>query len=188
MKRPYRQLILAALIALCLGCSDVKQTQAEELYNVANRFADKREYDKAVDVLQRVVTDYDGTTFAQMAEKDIPTYQELQSLLISNQASKIETAFSGIGRALENYNVRFLSYPMTPQDLEKLPAVVVPDWTDVWDNRILYKPTYSAPDIPKTQPDGYVLASFGQDGLPGGVGENKDYFYRNGQSVPTIVE
>ena len=186
----FRRLCGLGVCLIVLGfvaCSDQSEKSAEDLYKLANRYTDKGEYSKAVEILQKIRINYEKTEFANLAEKEITQYEELQKLQIANQTHKINTSFASIGRALENYKVRFLAYPLTPSDLEKLPAVVIPEWEDVWGNLIFYKPIYSSPDVPKHTPDGYVLASFGEDGLPGGTGEDQDHFFKNGKAVDNFL-
>lgn len=181
-------ILAIGMVSLIISCSSRAEDNARKLYELANRYHEKREFDKAVEILQRIRIDYENTEYAKRAEFEIPEYQELQQLLIRNQTRSIQTGFSGIGRALENYKVRFLAYPLTPSDLDKLPVLVVPEWDDFWGNPIFYKPLYSSENVPRHAPDGYVLASFGRDGLPGGTDENKDHFYKNGKTVNQILE
>jgi len=189
-----RYLVCATLFILPLvlfNCADQAEAQAKELFEQAGKYGKEREYDKAVAILQRITINYSATTYSSRAENAIPQYQQLLTIDLENKRRTLEKAFGKIHRALENYKVRFLAYPLTPRDLDKLPELVIPDWNDVWDNPILYTPTYSSPDLPKHMPDGYALASFGKDGLPGGDDVNNrniDRFFMNGQMVSRVTE
>ena len=180
---------ITAATCLLLGCADRSEAQAKKLFELAEKYADSREYDKTIEILQKIRIDYEATSYAEKAENHIKEYKDLQDLHLVNQQRTLQNTFSQIGRALENYKARFLVYPLTSRELEeKLPAVVVPEWDDVWGNPVYYTPVYSNSDLPKHSPDGYALASFGMDGLPGGVGENKDHFYKNGKEVATVTD
>lgn len=184
-----RVLVCIAATFMLVTCNENQdEIQAKKLYDMAITYRDAREYTKAVEILQRVRIDYESSEYATRAENEIIEYKKLQDILLNNQKNQIEQTFSRIHQSLDNYRARFLVYPITPSDLEKLPRVRMPEWNDVWGNRILYTPTYSSPDIPRHSPDGYALASFGMDGLPGGQGRDRDHFFKNGRVVSYVIE
>lgn len=181
------------LLCLCISlallcCGEKDESQVEKLYNLATSYANDRQFEQAIQVLQSIRINFEDSPLALKAENEISQYQDLITMLLANQQRATHTKFSRIHLALENYKARFLVYPLTPKDLEKLPRLVVPEWEDVWNHVIHYTATYSRPDRPKHSPDGYALASFGEDGLPGGEGANKDHFYKNGAVVPQVTE
>jgi len=184
----YRVPLMLLIMILTFGCSDESESAAQELYDIATQHRKADQYQRAMAILQEITIDYGDTEVGKRAEEEISELRTLEEMKLQNQARKIQTSFSSIGRALENYKARFLVYPMTPKDLDKLPAVVVPDWDDVWGKEIFYTPIYSKPDLAKHLPDGYALASFGMDGLPGGERQNKDHFYKNGKIVSRVTE
>lgn len=178
-------------VLVCSGCEllqkDNSEDQAAELYKFVETYTDKREYDKAIEILQRITIDYESSSYAEKSEEEIEQYKQLRDLLLENEKREINDAFRRIGRALENYKARFLVYPLTPNDLKKLPAIVrPPKWQDVWGHTIYYKPLYSDPSVSADSPDGYALASFGMDGLPGGEGRDRDHMFETGQTVQRI--
>ena len=175
--------LVIAFMALFSSCTNPNEEPAARLYQLTDRYSEKKDYDRAIKILQRININYPKTQYAKKAEEEIAQYLTLQKLYIDNQRHSIQTTFSGIGRALENYKIRFLAYPLTKKDLEKLPAVVIPEWDDAWGNPIFYKPLYSSENVLRRAPDGYALASFGADSLPGGTGMDGDYFYKNGKPV-----
>ena len=172
---------------LLLGCANRDEDRAKQLYDRAMDYVGDDDYDTAIKILQQIRINFENTKHAPIAENQIEQLQGLQRIYIDNMRRSINTSFSRIGRALENYKVRFLAYPLTPKDLDKLPAVVIPEWDDDWGHPIYYKPLYSQPEVPRHTPDGYVLASFGRDGLPGGTGLNQDRFFQNGKEVEQIL-
>lgn len=173
--RPFSLLLLLLMIPACTPPSD---PNAQKLYDLANFYYDRSEYQRSVEILQRITIEFAGTELAGRAENEIPKYQDLERLWVENKRTDLRSKFFSLSRTLENYHSRFLSYPLSSADLDKLPASFVKDFSDGWGHTILYKPTYSSEDVPRHAPDGYVLASFGKDGLPGGSGPNRDSFFK----------
>ncbi len=171
------------LLVVTIGCGDKEDQRANELYELVDYYGHIRDYDRAIAILQQIRIDYENSESAKKAEDEIANYEELKSIFIQSQRSRLKTSFDVIGRALENYKERFQAYPLTFKDLDKLPEAIIPKWEDPWEHQILYKPTYSSPTMPRHSPDDYVLASFGKDGLPGGTAQNKDYFYQDSSIV-----
>ncbi|MDJ0838473.1 MAG: hypothetical protein QNK37_18295 [Acidobacteriota bacterium] len=178
---------LIAMLALS-ACSNQDEEKAARLYELAETYRTKNQYDKAVQILQDIRIQYENTEYASRAEYEISEYEKLEAVQLQNNARKIQNRFTSIGRALENYKARFLAYPINPKDLEKLPSFVVPDWDDVWGNPIYYKPTYTSDKVARHSPDGYALATFGLDALPGGDGQNQDFFFKNGRLVAQVTD
>jgi len=181
-------IILFAAALFLVGCADPREKEAEQLYARANQYLESDRYEQGIKVLQTIRIEFEDTTYADRAEAEISEYENLQDLRLQNIRRKIHDRFSQIGMALENYRTRFLAYPLTPKDLEKLPTFVVPDWDDYWGNQVYYTPTYSSSDLPAHSPDGYALATFGEDGLPGGNGPDQDHFYKSGMVVASLTK
>lgn len=183
-----RPIFLILMMSLVLTSCEEEVDPAKELHDRATAYAENREFDQAIKILQNIRINYEDSDYAVRAENEIPQYEELVAIAMSNEKRQIQQKFGRIHMALENYKARFLAYPLMPKDLEKLPRLVVPEWADIWGHQIHYSPTYSRPDIPKHLPDGYALASFGEDGLPGGDGSEKDYYFKNGLDVMQVTE
>lgn len=181
-----RYFLYLLLITLTVGCVDTQGDKAGELYDMVDKYGRERRYDDAIEILQRIRIDYENTEYATLAEQEISKYQGLKEMLVDNKARSLEGNFQSIGVALENYRARYQAFPVTRKGVEKLSEVMVPKWEDPWGNIIHYKPLYSSPDIPRHMPDGYVLGCFGKDGLPGGEGLDKDYFFQNNAMVERI--
>lgn len=176
------------LVGGLVSCKDEKAEKAKLLYDRAELYAERRQFAQAIEIMQRIQIDYGETEFGPRSEQMIEDYQGLQQLVLENDRQEIRSKFKRINRALENYRVRFLAFPITPEDMKKLPSVVNPEWVDPWGNPIYYKPTYSSNRIPRRAPDGYVLACFGKDGLPGGSDQDLDLFYRDNKETQTLLE
>lgn len=189
MFRHYLQWVcgLCALMALFSCAQDNNQT-TQKLMELQDQYAQEREFEMAIEILQIITVDYAGTPDAERAADLIQQYEGLQEKFLDNNRNTIRASFQRISRALENYKTRFLSYPLTPSDLDKLPQVVIPEWQDSWGHPIRYRPTYSDASVQRHAPDGYVLASFGKDGLPGGVDSDQDYFFENGKEVDAFLD
>jgi len=175
-----------ALAGCLIGCANKAEEQAAQMYELAGQYAKDRQFDQAIKVLQNIRINFEDTGAAGKAEDEISEYQRLKELHSNNQQTKVTTAFQNIGRALENYKVRFGFFPLMRKDLEKLPPDMNPEWNDPWGRPVHYKPTYSSGDLPRYEPDGYILASFGADGLPGGVDVDSDYFFKDNKPVRSL--
>jgi len=178
--------VLIVGILFISGCSNQAENNARMLYDAAERHSESREYEKAIELLQRIQIDYMDTEIAGLAEKEIDSLQNLQLMLIDNQRTKIAQKFMRIALALDNYKLRYLAYPLTLKNLDKLPANLIPEVVDEWSNPIFYR-AYSSPGVLPHLPDNYALASFGKDGLSGGKGLDQDRFYQNGKEVPQLA-
>lgn len=177
--------LLIALLAL--GACGPEKDPAEELYASAEQHNKARQFSEAIKILQSIRINYESSPYAAKAEEEISRIQGLQDIVMRNQRSKIQAQFGSIHTSLENYRARYLAYPITLKDLEKLPLIAIPDFKDAHGREILYAPVYSSPSVPRHQPDGYALACFGKDGLPGGDGANTDYFFKNGKDVQYVI-
>lgn len=176
-----RVLLVLALLLVIGGCANRQEERAAQLYDLVEYHLGKQNYDKAIEILQRITIDYANTDIARRAEGEISEYQNLKQITMGSQWRTLETSFASLGVALENYKTRYQAYPLVVERLNKLPEEMVPETQDPWGNPIYYKPLYSMPNTPRRLPDNYVLGSFGADGLPGGVDQNKDFFYQNGE-------
>lgn len=174
----FRLAILCAAFITILACKGVPDERAQKLYDLATHYGEQNDYQQTVEILQKITIDFPDSDLAKKAEEEIPEYQGLERLFIENKRKELLSKLISLSRTLENYHTRYLSYPLAVTDLEKLPTSFVKDFSDSWENPIHYKPTYSSDNIPRHAPDGYVLASFGKDGLPGGSGPDKDSFYK----------
>ena len=181
-----RAIVLISLlfaVSVMMNCKTPPDPRAQQLYDLATLYYDRDEYQRGVEILQRITIEFADSELAKTAETEIPKYQKLEQVLIENKRTDMLAKYYSLARALENYNSRYLSYPLSTSDLEKLPASFVKDLTDTWSHPIHYKPTYSSDAVPRHAPDGYVLASFGKDGLPGGTGPDKDSFFKAGEEI-----
>ncbi len=181
-----RLLFVISALFILWACGTEKDP-AEELYASAEQHNKARQFDEAVKILQSIRINYESSPYAEKAEDEIARIQSIQDLVMRNQRSKVQSQFGSIHTSLENYRARYLAYPITLKDLEKLPMIAVPDFKDPHGREIIYAPVYSSPSVPRHQPDGYALASFGLDALPGGEGSNTDYFFKNGKDVQYAV-
>lgn len=181
MGRAFQIVILILAVSVTMNCQRPPDPRAQQLYDLATLYYDRNEYQRGVEILQRITIEFADSDLAKTAEAEIPDYKKLEKLLIENKRRDMLSKYYSLARALENYNSRYLSYPLSTADLEKLPASFVTDLTDSWSHPIHYKPTYSSESVPRHAPDGYVLASFGKDGLPGGTGPDKDSFFTAGE-------
>jgi len=187
MGRAFQILFLLLAVSVAMNCQKPPDPRAQQLYDLATLYFDRDEYQRGVEILQRITIEFADSKLAETAETEIPNYQNIEQIFIENKRTDMLAKYYSLARALENYNSRYLSYPLATSDLEKLPSSFVKDLTDSWSHPIHYKPTYSSDSVPKHAPDGYVLASFGKDGLPGGTGLDKDSFFTAGEETDQFL-
>lgn len=135
----WRYAILVGLCALLLHCEDKRETDAQKLYDAAIQYSENQDYDKALELLQRVKVEYLETKVADKAEIQIESIENLRHMLMDNQQAKINQRFTRIALALDNYKRRYRAYPLTIEDLKKLPEDIVPDFKDDLGNQIFYR-------------------------------------------------
>jgi len=174
------------LLMVLIGCENQDDINARKLYEAAQTYGDTYEYDKAIELLQRITIDYSDTEMAVRAESEIEDLERLQLLSLENKRNVISQKFTRIALALENYKLRYLSYPLTTVDLEKLPPELIPNFKDDWGNLIQYR-AYAQPEGNPLEPDSYVLGYFGKSGLPGGTGLDQDHFYQDKREVNQLT-
>ena len=182
----WRYAILVGVCALLLHCEDKKEKEAQKLYDAAIQYSNNQDYDKALELLQRIKVEYLESKTADKAETQIESIENLRHMLMDNQRAKINQRFTRIALALDNYKRRYRAYPITLEDLKKLPEDIVPEFKDDLGNPIFYR-GYPSEGISELEPDNYALGCFGSDGLPGGKGKDSDYFYQNGKEVSHLV-
>lgn len=187
MRYGFRLILAAAALFILAGCNNQREQEAKQLYQLYEYYMENSEFDKCIKILQRLQIDYEDTEVAELLQSDIETVEELRQIRMDNSLNEVENTFSRIGIRLDSYHKIFKSYPVTVSDLDKIASANTTDWNDPWGNAIYYKPVYSSPDLPAHKPDGYVLACFGRDSLPGGDGLDRDHFFKNGSKVDEIL-
>ena len=174
-------LVLICVLGM-LNCTNPKEEEAKRIYEKAVLYTDNYEFDKAKELLIRIATDYDQTSYAEKTEKQIVYVDELYQLLNNAKQAEIEQKFSQIAVALDNFLARNGFYPLSTEDLKVLPDELVPDFVDDENGEIIYR-AYNKENEDKSRPDAYVLAYYGRDRLPGGNGLDQDYFYQSQREI-----
>lgn len=185
MKDCFYACLIAMTTLVLVACEDRKDAEAKRIYEAAMNYSKKDDYPHAIELLQRITVDYTETETAVRAEREIETLENLYLMVIENKRTKVSQKFTRIALALDQYRLRYLSYPLTTGDLNKLPPDHVPELVDEWGNPFYYR-AFASDGTPEYEPDNYVLASFGEDGLPGGSGLNQDRFYQNGKETDQL--
>lgn len=183
----WRNALMVGVLGISLiRCEDRKEKEAQRLYDAAISYSQREDYDRALELLQRVRVEFTETNTSLNAENQIEEIEKLRSMLMSRQQGRMNQRFLRIALSLDNYKRRYRSYPLTVEDLKKLPPEMQPELLDEDGNPIHYR-AYSSPGVSAMEPDQYALASFGTDGLPGGRGKAADYFYQNGKDVGQLT-
>jgi hypothetical protein len=159
------------LIALCLaGCKGAARS-ADDLYARGSAKIASGEYREGVALMQRILDGYPETAAAGRVRADWSYYQELLTIEAERLPVRAAEDLRHLGRAAEAYRRREGRYPpdlqaLVPKDLARLPA-------DPWGNPYSYR----------LDGRGYVLATLGRDGAPGGTGEDRDIRVVHGRLV-----
>ena len=134
MKTSLKICLIALATCLFWGCKDVREAEAERLYEAALKYTDNQDYTHALELLQRISIEYNETEVAVRAQREYTNLESLYQMDIDNQRLKASKKFTRIALALDQYQLRYISFPLTLKDLEKLPPDHRPDLTDEWGN------------------------------------------------------
>jgi general secretion pathway protein G len=170
------RLLICLLLALLapLGCTNDEE-RAERLYEKAQQEVQEGKLQAAIEIYERIVDRYPGTRTARRAQRQIVLYEGLEDAVRSYPGRMARDLIVRTARAIERYRQRKRTWP---SDLNRL----VPDYlpeppVDPWGRDLLYEV--------KRRRRGYVLACFGEDGEPGGAGDDADWFVEDGSFVMT---
>jgi general secretion pathway protein G len=150
------------------ACVD-REAVAEAMYKEAMERVDRREYEEAVRLFDRIVREYPGTAAERKASRDVLLYRGLSGAVSNYAVQKARDLMTRTARALETHRMRHGRLPAKLADVLDEPPV------DPWGNRLEYATTRGGRS--------YAVRSFGADGKPGGEGENADIMIRNGAFV-----
>jgi len=135
-------LVLAALLAACSRTS-----RAERLLEEARVEVKRGRLQEALDILERVNREYAGTEAADQAEKDARLYRGLLEAARLDPLRRARDVLVQTAREIEGTHARSGSWPETQLTV-----------ADPWGRPLVYEKTSN----------GYRLASWGADGVPGG--------------------
>lgn len=170
---------LAALLMgaalLMSSCGSNETPEAAFLLDEAHQASNRGDYTQAVKLLGQIINQYPGSKEAAIASEEYDTFKDLFRYEVEARKQAEVQAIKKVGRAVEIFHQKRQRYPENLDVLipRYLPARV----KDPWGNPIFYK---------KSQ-NGYMIACFGKDGVPGGLEENRDVFIQNGQFVPKLI-
>ncbi|NOY24150.1 MAG: hypothetical protein GXO70_11665 [Acidobacteria bacterium] len=166
-------LIGAAL--LLTSCGSNETPEAAFLLDEAHQASNRGDYTQAVKLLGQIINQYPGSKEATIASEEYDTFKDLFRYEVEARKQAEVQAVKKVGRAVEIFHQKKRRYPENLDVLipRYLPARV----KDPWDNPIFYKKSRN----------GYMIACFGKDGVPGGLDENRDIFIQNGQFVSKLI-
>lgn len=168
-----RGVLIAIAVSIALGGCASDETKAERLYREATTRIDRSEFRDAVARLERILADYPETETAEKVRREIDLYRGLDRAVRSFPMRTARDRMVRIARAIESHRNRRRSYPesldvLVPGKLSDLPD-------DPWGRPFLYRVTGAG--------RGYRLECHGEDGVPGGDGDDADLVVVNGRFV-----
>ena len=166
-------LIGAAL--LLTSCGSNENPEAAFLLDEAHQASNRGDYTQAVKLLGQIINQYPGSREAAIASEEYDTFKDLFRYEVEARKQAEIQAVKKVGRAVEVFHQKKRQYPENLDVLipRYLPARV----KDPWGNLIFYKKSRN----------GYMIACFGKDGVPGGLEENRDIFIQNGQFANKLI-
>ncbi len=170
-----RALVVLVACLCLLGCKSNESPEAAFLLEEAHAASNRGDYTQAVDLLERIINDYPGTREASIAAEEYDTFKDLFQYEVEARKQAVERALTKVGRSVEVYHRERGRYPANMDEL--VPRYLPQRVEDPWGNPIFYK----------RSSNGYIIACFGKDGIPGGSDEERDLFVQNGQFVTSLI-
>ncbi len=170
--------IAAILIGAALfltSCGSNENPEAAFLLDEAHQASNRGDFTQAVKLLGQIINQYPGTKEAAVASEEYDTFKDLFRYETKARKQAVIDAVKKVGRAVEIFHQKKKRYPSNLNVL--IPRYLPNRVKDPWGNPILYKKSRN----------GYMIACFGKDGIPGGSEENRDIFIQNGQFVPRLI-
>ncbi|RMF76534.1 MAG: hypothetical protein D6738_01260 [Acidobacteria bacterium] len=121
--------------------------------------------------LERIVETWPETEAARRARREIQSVDEIDRALARGLGLRAWDAVRAVARAVEQYRARHGRLPERIEDLVPRHLARLPE--DPWGRPVVYT----------RRGRGYVVVSYGQDGLPGGSGAARDYVVDSGRVV-----
>jgi hypothetical protein len=175
------------LLALLIGCSNPREREAQVIFDTATKYADQFEFEKAKELFIRIETDYADTSLVERASEEVILIEELLNQKNFAKQETINKKFLEIALALEDFFYRYNHFPPSTADLKRLENTFIPEFSDDQGVPILYKPYTQTSNENPQRPTRYVLAYYGNDLLPGGKGEDQDFFFQSGGTVDRLA-
>lgn len=168
-------LLLMGAALLMISCGPKETPEAAFLLDEAHQASNRGDYTQAVKLLGQIINQYPGSKEAAIASEEYDTFKDLFRYEVEARKQAEMQAVKKVGRAVEIFHQKKRRYP---ENLDVLIPHYLPNRVkDPWGNQVFYK---------KSQ-NGYMIACFGKDGVPGGQEENRDVFIQNGQFVSKLI-
>ncbi len=171
-----KHIFVATFLTICLliSCSDNENPQADLILEEAHKASMEGDYGLASTLLEEIINKYPNTSAASIAAEEYDTFKNFAQRAKEEKTRELIDKVKQVAKAVESYKYK---KGKLPKDLDELIPKYLPSRVmDIWDNPILYKKLKN----------GYIIACFGKDGIPGGSGNNKDIFFQNGKIVPSL--
>jgi len=170
-----RALAILLLLAACAALTGCEESKARRLSTQADALARQSKYDDAIGLLERLEREYPKTDAARGVPDRITLYRGFLEANQKQDRRRAKDDLVAIGRALVHYYEKKGKYPQALDDLasdQTIPQV------DPWGRVYVY-----APSVDRTT---YRLECLGEDGVPGGNGNDIDIRIVNGNMVKDL--
>lgn len=163
---------VAALVAAVglAACTD-KETRAERAYREAVSTAEREGLDRTIETFEAIARDYPGTRAAERAAKDAVLYRGLAGAVDRYPLHRARDLMVDAARRVERWRA---SHRRAPERLADAFGGSEPP-LDPWSRPLRY--TVSAGGR------SYEIATYGEDGEPGGTEASADLVVRDGEFV-----
>lgn len=164
----FRASLLLLLIAMSSGCAE---RRAERAFRAAIIMEESHPLPDVRDALQEIIKHYPKTKAAGRAQQEL---EWIDDVLSASARGPLLRAWDGIRQvslAVERFRAREKRLPESLDEL--VPRDLANPVHDPWGVPIRFSKRGS----------GYVVVSYGADGLPGGAGSNTDFVIENGKFV-----
>jgi hypothetical protein len=161
-------------VFLLISCANNENPQADLILEEAHKASMEGDYGLASTLLEEIINKYPNTSAASIAAEEYDTFKNFAQRAKEEKTRELVDKVKQVAKAVESYKYKKGKLPKNLDEL--IPKYLPSRVTDIWDNPILYKQLKG----------GYIIASFGKDGIPGGTGNNKDIFFQNGKIVSSL--
>lgn len=166
--RPTRPIaaICFALLLLAGGCA---QRRAQSAFKDAIELEETEGLPAAREALHQLINRWPKTKAAERARAEIEWIDDILSAAARGPLLAAWDSIRKVSVAVEKFRVRERRFPEQLEEL--IPRYLAGQVLDPWGVPVRFD----------RRGDGYVVVSYGADGLPGGTGNNTDFVIQNGR-------
>ncbi len=168
-------LILVVFLGTLTSC--VGEKEDELLLAKARKLQEETKYEEAISLYENLISQFPESPFLDEARKGITFSNDMITISRKTLAMNAVEDLKMLAHACEQYKSKNGQYPdsldsLVPDFIKAIPV-------DPWGNNYYYKVKSSG----TKENNAYNLASFGQDGIPGGEEDNIDQIVEDGEFI-----